>query len=326
MPAPDCTAHLLTPPHSSGAIAVIQLLAADEQAMHRALSLITQRPVLTNEAALRDLAGIDKGIVARHSETVAYLMPHGGATLVRLLMERLNALGFPCADPSTADPLALFPEAQDLYEACALDAISRAPSALAAPVLLRQAALWRNGQAGGSVRAVTEEEAARLNHLLTPPTVVAVGASNIGKSTLMNALARRTVATVADEAATTRDAVGVSLDLAGLSVTWLDTAGQGTATTQIDRQAEAGAAEAAGAADLVISCADSGSEFLNIPHTRIIRCATRCDIAAREDADIQTAAVGGIGLEPLAVLVRDRLLPPALLTVQARWAFHPALV
>jgi tRNA modification GTPase len=56
-------------------------------------------------------------------------------------------------------------------------------------------------------------------------TVVLAGAPNAGKSTLLNALSRRDVAIVSEIPGTTRDAIEVRLDLAGLPVLLVDTAG-----------------------------------------------------------------------------------------------------
>ena len=55
--------------------------------------------------------------------------------------------------------------------------------------------------------------------------VVLAGAPNAGKSSLLNALARRDVAIVSPEAGTTRDVIEVRLDLGGLPVILSDTAG-----------------------------------------------------------------------------------------------------
>ena len=56
--------------------------------------------------------------------------------------------------------------------------------------------------------------------------VVAIaGPPNVGKSTLINQLARREVAIVSPHAGTTRDVIEVQLDLDGYPVTVIDTAG-----------------------------------------------------------------------------------------------------
>ncbi len=56
-------------------------------------------------------------------------------------------------------------------------------------------------------------------------TVVILGAPNVGKSSLLNALARRDAAIVSAAPGTTRDPIEVDLDLGGYAVTLIDTAG-----------------------------------------------------------------------------------------------------
>ncbi len=55
--------------------------------------------------------------------------------------------------------------------------------------------------------------------------VAIVGAPNVGKSTLLNAIAGRDAAITSEYAGTTRDVIEVRMDLGGLPVTLLDTAG-----------------------------------------------------------------------------------------------------
>ena len=95
------------------------------------------------------------------------------------------------------------------------------------------------GDIAGSVSDLVWVDAARLGeeirgHLagfkraeivLDGFKVVLAGAPNAGKSSLLNALAKRDAAIVSDEPGTTRDLVDVSLDLGGMKVVLTDTAG-----------------------------------------------------------------------------------------------------
>ena len=78
--------------------------------------------------------------------------------------------------------------------------------------------------------------------------IAIIGAPNVGKSSLLNALARRDAAIVAETAGTTRDVVEVHLDLGGFPVIVADTAGLREAADGVEREgirrAEARAAEA----------------------------------------------------------------------------------
>ena len=65
--------------------------------------------------------------------------------------------------------------------------------------------------------------------------VAIVGAPNVGKSSLINAIAKRDVAIVSDIPGTTRDVVEVRCDLGGYVVTFLDTAGLRESSDPIER-------------------------------------------------------------------------------------------
>jgi tRNA modification GTPase len=80
--------------------------------------------------------------------------------------------------------------------------------------------------------------------------VALVGAPNAGKSTLLNALAGRDVAITSEVAGTTRDVIEVRMDLRGLPVTLLDTAGLRATGDTVERIGVERARDRAAAADL----------------------------------------------------------------------------
>jgi tRNA modification GTPase len=86
--------------------------------------------------------------------------------------------------------------------------------------------------------------------------VVLAGAPNSGKSSLLNALARRDVAIVSDEAGTTRDIIEVKLDLEGLPVVVSDTAGIREAAGKVEQEGIRRALQRAKQADLVVWLVD----------------------------------------------------------------------
>ncbi|MDA9525750.1 tRNA modification GTPase MnmE [Bradyrhizobium sp. CCBAU 11434] len=83
--------------------------------------------------------------------------------------------------------------------------------------------------------------------------VVAIaGEPNVGKSTLMNQLARREVAIVSPHAGTTRDVIEVQLDLDGYPVTMIDTAGIRETDDPVEQEGVRRARARADDADLVL--------------------------------------------------------------------------
>jgi tRNA modification GTPase len=82
--------------------------------------------------------------------------------------------------------------------------------------------------------------------------VAIAGAPNVGKSTLLNRLARREAAIVSPHAGTTRDVIEVHLDLGGYPVTLLDTAGLREASDPVEQEGVRRAWSAVTEADLVL--------------------------------------------------------------------------
>ncbi len=82
--------------------------------------------------------------------------------------------------------------------------------------------------------------------------VAILGPPNAGKSTLLNQLAGREAALTSEYAGTTRDVIEVRMDLAGLPVTLLDTAGVRDATDPVEAMGIARGLQRARDADLRI--------------------------------------------------------------------------
>ncbi len=87
--------------------------------------------------------------------------------------------------------------------------------------------------------------------------VAILGPPNAGKSSLLNALARRDAAIVSERAGTTRDVIEVHLDLGGLPVILLDTAGLREAGDDIEEEGVRRARERAAGADLKLILFDA---------------------------------------------------------------------
>jgi tRNA modification GTPase len=92
--------------------------------------------------------------------------------------------------------------------------------------------------------------------------VAIVGRPNAGKSTLLNALAGREAAITSEVAGTTRDVIEVRMDLRGLPVTILDTAGLRDTDDTVESIGVARAIERAQAADLRVFLLEDESETL----------------------------------------------------------------
>ena len=320
---PRATHTIATPTVSPGAIAVVSLHAQDIDAALKALGLPALR---VGEVRLCDLLDVDRGLAARWSRTRVDLTPHAGRHLVRRLSEALDAAGAPRVQ--TLPPEAMYPEASSVLEARMLDALARAHSPRAIDLLLDQPRRWAGVNEAAPDSSLAD--GAALTRLINPPLVVAAGAPNIGKSTLVNALAGRAVSIVADEPGVTRDCVGVSLELDGLTVRYLDAPGLGGTMPGDALAAEARrlADESLAAADLVILCADATApppdprELPIREGVPLVRVATRTDLGEPAGAfDARVCATRGAGLAELARAVRTALVPDAAIDDPRPWRF-----
>ena len=132
--------------------------------------------------------------------------------------------------------------------------------------------------------------------------VAIVGAPNVGKSSLLNALAGREAAITSDVAGTTRDVIEVHMDLAGLPVTFLDTAGLRTTDDHVESLGIERAKSRAKSADLRIILLSNALEPHPIdPQSDDIILVTKADI--QQDGQISTKS--GAGVDDLVARVSD---------------------
>jgi tRNA modification GTPase len=88
-------------------------------------------------------------------------------------------------------------------------------------------------------------------------TVTVAGPVNVGKSSIVNRLARRSAAIVSPHAGTTRDVIEVHLDVEGFPITILDTAGLRDTVDPVEHEGVRRAGERAEASDLVLWVVDA---------------------------------------------------------------------
>src|SRR5882724_4664673 len=127
------------------------------------------------------------------------------------------------------------------------------PAELMAPALARIRTLL------GEIQEVLAGQG-RSERLRDGLVVAIAGPPNVGKSTLMNQLARREVAIVSPHAGTTRDIIEVQLDLDGYPVTVIDTAGIRETDDPVEREGVRRARARAAEADLVLWLIDATHE------------------------------------------------------------------
>ncbi len=160
--------------------------------------------------------------------------------------------------------------------------------------------------------AISEEleRAACGERLRAGVTVAVIGPPNVGKSSLVNLLARREVAIVTPLAGTTRDVLEVDLELGGLPVTLLDTAGLREAGDVIEAEGIRRARARAEAADLRLHLLDP--ETASAAHEALRPCLfvfNKSDLAPPPPLPQPSLAIScksGAGIEALLAWLEAR--------------------
>lgn len=138
--------------------------------------------------------------------------------------------------------------------------------------------------------------------------VAIVGPPNAGKSTLLNRIAGREAALTSAEPGTTRDVIEVRLDLGGLAVTLLDTAGIRESAAGVEAAGIARARDRAAAADLRVflgEVAAPGRGSLT-PGPDDLVVAGKADLNPAERG-LAVSGLTGQGVEALLDSIRQRL-------------------
>ena len=131
--------------------------------------------------------------------------------------------------------------------------------------------------------------------------IAIIGPPNSGKSSLLNALARRDVAIISETAGTTRDVIEVHLDLGGYPVTLADTAGlralEGDVGDGVEQEGMRRARRTAAGADLTLAVFDVtswprlDSEGLALVDRDCLVILNKADLRPEAPAELETAEV-----------------------------------
>jgi tRNA modification GTPase len=280
-------------------------------------------------------SGGEELVVCRRAEDRVEVHCHGGVAAVRAVIHGLQAEG--CRPIFWRDWVRIESTGQD-------DAVVReAKIALADAVTARTAAILLDqlkGALSAAIRtvlaALAAEEwskaAAEINqllqhrdvglHLTTPWQVVFAGPPNVGKSSLINALAGYERAIVSPVPGTTRDVLTVTTAIDGWPVVLADTAGLRSTSDELESAGVELTQAALASADLAILVRDAtapAAEAGPLPFvlSRTIHVLNKIDLlpktAVEHDAargpSILTSALTNQGIAELATAIARALAP-----------------
>lgn len=278
-------------------------------------------------------------------EEVAELHLHGAPVIVRRVMLLLGGMGLRAAEAGEFTRRAFMNGRMDLAEVEGLgdlleaetEAQRRLALRLAGGELGRQAERWREMliRAGALVESsvdfadedVPEDVPAEVFELIDDLKaqldqqisgyaaaesvrkgfeVAVIGPPNAGKSSLINRIGRREVALVSDVAGTTRDIIELRIDLRGLPVTFLDTAGLRESSDKIEMMGVDRARQRAAAADIRLHLSEDGSRDESLWQNGDLIVRTKVDLNA-EGEGIAVSNLDGAGLDGLLWQLHSQL-------------------
>jgi tRNA modification GTPase len=117
-------------------------------------------------------------------------------------------------------------------------------------------------------------------------SVVVVGRPNVGKSSIFNALVGADRAIVTEIAGTTRDLVSERVDVDGLAVTFVDTAGYRDAADVVEREGIARAVRARDVANVLVVVLDCSEPITSADEQLLADTAAQCRIIVANKSDL----------------------------------------
>lgn len=162
--------------------------------------------------------------------------------------------------------------------------------------------------------------------------VAVIGPPNVGKSSLVNALARRDVAIVSDLPGTTRDIIEVKLDLGGYAVVLADTAGLRESAEPIEQEGIRRAKTRAEMADFRLLVLDDSVPAAAAPAVADLVVWNKADLFPRkEPGKLFISAKSGEGIDTLISRIAGAAAsrangpePPLLTRARHRYAVEEA--
>lgn len=270
-------------------------------------------------------------VVCRRDGNTTDMHCHGGDAAVRRILADLERAGcriVPWQELTTA--------AAGVFASECLEALARAPTSRTANLLLEQSSgILRD--ALQSLRALvadansnTAAALSRLDallewadfglHLTISWKVVIVGRPNVGKSSLLNALAGFSRSIVYDQPGTTRDIVTAEIALRGWPVQLVDTAGLRESNCELESAGIGLAREQVALADCRLVVVDTSQPYQPEDLDLISAWPDALVVAHKADlADVwsdrvpvgalRVSSLIGSGVEELADMIADRLVP-----------------
>lgn len=249
-------------------------------------------------------------VVCRTDEDCIELHCHGGQAAIGRITTDLECFGI---RRSESDSVACIAEDDTRLHRDLSRALINAPTFRTAEILLQQSA--------GLLRSALEDaldsdrRVARLEQLLLRAefgvgltrfrTVVLAGRPNVGKSSLMNALAGFFRSIVFDEPGTTRDAVTLRTAFDGWPVELIDTAGIHDAISEVEREGVSRARERMNTADCVCILIDRSEPLCRDDRELLDAWPNAVVVAHKSDlADICGKDLPSTAL-PVSSLTRD---------------------